>query len=111
MGFLALIYADLTKMPTTEAERNALFAAYESYTQSIKTDGSFVAGDPVVPMPDQVRTVRASGVTVGPEMPGPVALVGYYLLRHDTLEAACASAARIPAAAYGYIHVTPIMQM
>jgi hypothetical protein len=111
MKFLVLLYQDPATFPTDAAGQAKQIAAYETYTQSVLATNSLVGGNPLVPMPDHVRTIAAGSTKPGPPQPRAQALIGFYILEFPTLDAAVASARAIPAASAGSIEVVPFRDM
>jgi hypothetical protein len=97
----------------TEAESEANFSRYFAFTEKVRNDGVFEAGEPLHPT-ETATTVRVRGADVA-NVDGPFAetreqLGGYYILNCESLDQALAYAAEIPAAESGSIEVRPIMQ-
>jgi hypothetical protein len=111
MKFLVLLYQDPSTFPTDAAGQAAQIAAYETYTQSVLATNSLLAGNPLVPMPDQVRTIALGATKNGPPQARTQALIGFYILEFPSLDAAVASARAIPAASVGSIEVVPYLDM
>ena len=114
MQYLALIYTDETKEANaSEAERNAVFAAYMAFDQAVRDAGVYLGGNALKPT-DTATTVRVRGgdtLTVdGPFAETKEQLGGYYLLQCKDLDEALKWAAKIPSASIGSIEVRPIMQ-
>jgi len=110
MKHLVLLY-DNPSANMPPAKRQALLQAYGDFTESVRASGHFVSGDPVIPVPDQTRTVNAEGVRNGPAFAIPEALVGVYVLDCTSIDEAAKLAAKIPAAKTGNVQVVPIMEM
>ncbi len=66
MNYLVLLYENPANFPSDGATRDAQFKAYGDFTEAIRASGNFVSGTPLIPMPDQTRTVKSSGVATGP---------------------------------------------
>jgi hypothetical protein len=111
MNYLFLLYQNPATFPSDGAAREAQFKAYGDFTDAVKKSGHFVSGDPVIPMPDQTRTVKTSGVKTGPAHNIPEALVGLYVLDCKTIDEAAMIAGKIPAAKDGCVQVVPFMEM
>lgn len=109
--YLVLLYQNPALFPTDPAARQSQFAAYDAFTQDVRAKGQFVSGTPLVPMPDQIRTVKASGVTSGPSHARPEALVGMYVLQGKDIDEIATIAAKIPAAKSGSVEIVPFMEM
>ncbi len=111
MNYLVLIYQDPSTFPTDAAGRDQQIAAYETFTQGVRAANTLVAGNPLVPLPDQVRTIAGGTIKSGPPQTRPQALIGFYILDYPTLDAAVTSARAIPAASIGSVEVVPFMEM
>lgn len=111
MNYLVLLYQNPANFPTDPAKRDAEYAAYGTFTEAIRASGHFVSGTPLTPMPDQVRTVKASGVTNGPAHKLPESLVGMYVLECTSIDEAAMIAGKVPAAKSGSVEVIPFMDM
>jgi hypothetical protein len=113
MQYLCLIYDDETNWGTMpEDERNAVFAEYGTFTESIKESGNYVAGDALQPT-STATTVRVRNgetlVTDGPFAETKEQLGGYYLVEAKDVDEALKIAERIPSARYGSIEVRPVV--
>jgi hypothetical protein len=113
MQYMCLIYDDENiwdKLP--EDERNAVFAEYGTFTESIKGSGNYVAGDALQPT-STATTVRIRDgktlVTDGPFAETKEQLGGYYLVEAKDVDEALKIAERIPSARYGSIEVRPVV--
>jgi hypothetical protein len=111
MQYMCLIYDDeSTTLP--DDERNAVFAEYGSFTESIKDSGNYVAGDALQPT-STATTVRIRDgktmVTDGPFAETKEQLGGYYLVEAKDVDEALKIAERIPSARYGSIEVRPVV--
>jgi hypothetical protein len=113
MQYICLIYDDENiwdKLP--EDERNAVFAEYGTFTESIKGSGNYVAGDALQPT-STATTVRIRDgktlVTDGPFAETKEQLGGYYLVEAKDVDEALKVAERIPSARYGSIEVRPVV--
>jgi hypothetical protein len=112
MDYLLLIYSNEQYWETiSEAERGAILAEYQAFTDGIAKSGHFKAGEALQPT-SSASTVRVrDGKTVTTD--GPFAetreqLGGFYLVSAKDLDEALALAARIPSARVGSIEVRPI---
>ncbi len=113
MQFLCLIYEDeRLQASREEQENNKIFQQYMTFTEQVKTNGNFVAGDALLPT-DTATTVRVRNndtlLTDGPFAETKEQLGGYYLLECDSLDEAIKLAEKIPSAKFGSIEVRPIM--
>ena len=100
MQYMCLIYGDENGAATlSEDDRNAMFAAYGEFTESIKSSGHMVGGDALHPA-STATTVRVRDgetlVTDGPFAETKEQLGGYYLLDCEDLDEALEWAAKIP---------------
>ncbi len=115
MQYMLLIWENETLTAAkSEAEQQAVFAEYMTFTDDIRKRDVFRAGDPLMPSETATTVKVRNGRTLTTD--GPFAetreqLGGYYIVECDTLEEACGYAARIPGARDGAIEVRPIMQM
>ena len=113
MQYMCLIYDDEKTWDTLpEDERNAVFAEYGTFTESIKGSGNYVAGDALQPT-STATTVRIRNgktlVTDGPVAETKEQLGGYYLVEAKDVDEALKIAERIPSARYGSIEVRPVV--
>jgi hypothetical protein len=113
MQYMCLIYDDENTWDNLpEDERNAVFAEYGSFTESIKGSGNYVAGDALQPT-STATTVRIRDgetmVTDGPFAETKEQLGGYYLVEAKDVDEALKIAERIPSARYGSIEVRPVV--
>jgi hypothetical protein len=112
MQYALLIYTQEPDGPPSDAEVAEMMAAYNAYTQSIRGDGSFVAGEALQPSAT-ATTVRVrdgqSLTTDGPFAETKEVFGGYYVIEAPDLDAAIASAARIPGARHGSIEIRPLV--
>jgi hypothetical protein len=113
MQYMCLIYDDENTWDNLpEDERNAVFAEYGSFTESIKGSGNYVAGDALQPT-STATTVRIRDgktmVTDGPFAETKEQLGGYYLVEAKDVDEALKIAEQIPSARYGSIEVRPVV--
>ena len=113
MQYMCLIYGDENGAATlSEDDRNAMFAAYGEFTESIKSSGHMVGGDALHPA-STATTVRVRDgetlVTDGPFAETKEQLGGYYLVDAKDMDEALKIAERIPSARYGSIEVRPVV--
>jgi hypothetical protein len=108
---MVLLYQDPRSFPADDAGRQKLGEAFEAFTQSVKKAGQFIDGMPLVPMPDQVRTVSGGVAKQGPPESRAQSLIGYYILDYPSIDAAAKDAARIPCAASGSVELVPFMEV
>src|ERR1700687_2654645 len=112
MNYLLLIYADESaRGAPSEADAEAMFAAYRSFTEGISESRALRAGDALESVA-MATTVRVRGgdvvVTDGPFAETKEQLGGYYLVECADLDGAIEIAARIPGALSGSIEIRPI---
>jgi hypothetical protein len=98
----------------TEEQVNAVMGEYFAYSDAIRKEGIFVAGDALQGR-DAAHTVRMRNgeriVADGPFAETKEIVGGYYVVDCDTLDQALDAASRIPSARFGAIEVRPVMQM
>jgi hypothetical protein len=98
----------------SEEQVNALMGEYFAYSDAIRTEGIFVAGDALQGR-DTAYTVRMRDgeriVADGPFAETKEIVGGYYVVDCATLDQALDAAARIPSARFGTIEVRPVAQM
>ena len=113
MQYLLLIYGDESAQKNaTQADMNAMFAAYRDFTQSLITNGHMKAGDALQPTTTATTVRVRDGKTLrtdGPFAETKEQLGGYYLVEAKDLDEATKLAARIPGAKTGSIEVRPVM--
>jgi hypothetical protein len=115
MQYLLLIYADEAKMKSaTQADMEAMFTEYRTFTGEIKSSGHLRAGDALQPT-STATTVRVREGKVlktdGPYAETKEQLGGYYLVEAKDLDEAIKLAARIPGSRSGSIEVRPVRPM
>ena len=115
MDYVLLIAVDPSAYGgLTQSEQEAIFAEYFAYTESLRAKGIYVDGNPRSQGVETATTVQVrDGVratTDGPFAESKEVLVGYYVVRVDTLDEALDWAAKIPDARYGSIEVRPVME-
>lgn len=113
MDYVVLLYQDPATFNMTDAERNAEFAAYGTFTEKIRKNGTFVDGSPVDTAGS--RLVRVTGgkteIMTGQLPSRKEALVGYYKLKGKNADEVATLVAEIPAARKGFIEILPEMEM
>ncbi len=113
MQYICLIYsADGTGPQPNTPELGAYMKAYGDFTEKVRNEGKFIAGDALQP----VGAAKTVAVRSGKAelMDGPFAetkeqLGGYYLLDCADMDEALKYAAMIPTATHGRIEVRPLM--
>ena len=117
MQYLILIYDTETANPSPEPPDPAVWATvmgdYRAYTQMLRDQGAFLAGEALYPV-TTATTLRtdADGRTVttdGPFAETKEALGGFYLIEAPDLDAALAFAAQCPGVRHGSIEVRPVI--
>ena len=112
MQYGLLIYTQEPEGQPSDEDVAEMMAAYNAYTESIRSDGSFVAGEALQPAAT-ATTVRVRDgrvlTTDGPFAETKEVFGGYYVIEAPDLDAAIASAARIPGAHVGSIEVRPLV--
>lgn len=112
MQYMCLIYSDETTSPKPgTAEFGPYIKAYMDFTETIKNDGKFIAGDALQDVSTATTVSQRDGKVE--TMDGPFAetkeqLGGYYLLECTDLDEALKYAAMIPTASHGRIEVRPV---
>jgi hypothetical protein len=115
MQYLMLIYQNEKEAGAADAAaRNAMFAEYGAFTQSIVKNGNFKAGDALQPTTTATTVRVRNGKTMTTD--GPFAetreqLTGYYLVDAKNLDEAIGIAARVPSARFGSIEIRPVLAM
>lgn len=117
MQYILLIYsnegADAAAMEKlSEAERNASFGEWMSYTEELKKAGVYKAGDALQPTATATSVRLRNGeriTTDGPFAETKEQLGGYYLLDCENLDAALGWAAKCPGTKTGTVEVRPVM--
>ena len=112
MQYALLIYTEEPTAQPSDQEIAEVMEGYNAYTQSIRADGSFVAGEALQPS-STATTVRVRDgqtlTTDGPFAETKEVFGGYYVIEAPDLDAAIASAARIPGARSGSIEIRPLV--
>ena len=110
MKYMLLIYGDEAAMAQATPEQNQAAAdEYEAFTQSIRSSGNFLDGDPFMPT-TTATTVAASGASDGPAVTTSPQLIAYYKVEAASPEQAVEMAKRIPHAKYGAVEVRQVVQ-
>jgi hypothetical protein len=93
-----------------EEERNAVFGEYFAYTESLRKEGAFVAGEALQPT-TTAKSVRVRDgedlVTDGPFAETKEVFGGFYLIDVDSEEDALRWAAKVPSSRFGTVEVRP----
>jgi hypothetical protein len=113
MKYLCLIYENEKNwetMPQGDAE--AIMKEYFGFTENIRKNGKYVAGEALQPTPTattvRVRNGKVS-TTDGPFAETKEQLGGFYLIEANDLNDAIQVAAKIPSARLGAIEVRPVV--
>jgi hypothetical protein len=114
MQYMLLIYADPSVPPPSEAEGNALYQAYQAFTNDLRSSGAYVAGDPLAPT-TSATTVRVRdgklAVTDGPFAETKEWLGGFLIIEVSSLDDALEVARKCPGTKYGSVEIRPIVNM
>lgn len=115
MQYLLMLYANENGWSQmTPAEQEQGVAAYEAYTQALRTAGVLVDANRLQDSATATTVRVADGksqVLDGPYVDSKEQLGGYYLIDAPDLDAALAWAARCPGAGHGTIEVRPVWSM
>jgi hypothetical protein len=112
---MLLIYTDeSTDLNPGDEGFEEMMAGYSAFTEEVRSNGAFEAGDPLQPVATattvRVRDGKTSHID-GPFAETKEQLGGYYILNCEDLDQALAYAAKIPSASRGSIEVRPIMDL
>jgi len=111
MQYMLLIYGNDEEWDTrSDEEKQAIYAEYAAVSGS-----PGIAGGAELHPATTATTVRVNGdgetlTTDGPFAETKEALGGYFLFEADDLDAAIATASRIPAARTGAVEVRPVVE-
>ena len=113
MQFMCLIYSAPNSGPKPGTPEFGMFMkGYGDFTQTVKADGKFVAGDALqgsdTATTVSVREGKAETID-GPFAETKEQLGGYYLLDCTDMDEALKYAAMIPTSEFGRIEVRPVM--
>ena len=112
MKYMLLIYGD--EQALSETERKDCYAESTQLAHDIKSNGQYLAANPLHPtsMATSVRVRDGKRVvTDGPFAETREQLGGYYLIEAGDLDAAIGIAERIPPARFGTIEIRPVMEI
>jgi hypothetical protein len=114
MRYLCLIYDDEKKVGQMSKEEGDRFMGeYFKFTDDIKKNGSYLAGEALQPV-NTATTVRVRNgkisSTDGPFAETKEQLGGFYMVNARDLNEAIQIAAKIPSAKIGSIEVRPIVE-
>ena len=112
MQYLLMIYENEKVWESmAEAERNAMFGEYMTFSEELKASGHMLGGEPLQGT-HTATTVRVRdgkvATTDGPFAETREQLGGYYLIEAKDLDEVIAIAARVPSARHGSIEIRPI---
>jgi hypothetical protein len=114
MQYMLLIYADPSVPAPSEAEGDALYEAYQTFTKDLRSSGAYVVGDPLAPT-TSATTVRVRdgklAVTDGPFAETKEWLGGFLIIEASSLDAALEVATKCPGTKYGSVEIRPIVNM
>ena len=115
MDYVLLIAVDPSSYANlSQDEQQGIFGEYFAYTEELRAKGAYVEGNPLQGV-DTATTVQVrDGVrstTDGPYAEAKEVLVGYYVIKADSLDEALDWAAKIPDARFGSIEVRPVMEL
>jgi len=113
MKYVLLIYTDeKVEAAMSEAEQQAIYADYYTFTDDVRKRNLYVAGEALHPT-STATTVRVRDgktlTTDGPFAETREQLGGYYVLDCKDLDEAIETAAKIPGAKHGSIEIRPLM--
>ena len=113
MKYLCLIYENEKNWETMPpAESEAIMNQYFSFTEEIRKNGKYVAGEALQPTATattvRVRNGKVS-TTDGPFAETKEQLGGFYMIEASDLNDAIQVAAKIPSARLGSIEVRPVV--
>jgi hypothetical protein len=113
MKYLCLIYENEKSFETIPpAEGEAIMNEYFTFTEDIRKNGKYVAGEALQPTTTastvRVRNGKVS-TTDGPFAETKEQLGGFYLIEAKDLNDAIQVAAKIPSARFGSVEVRPVM--
>jgi len=115
MRYIFLIYEnEVIAAQRTEQEQMAVYERYFTFTELVRSEGVYEAGDPLEETATSTTVrIREGSIlnTDGPFAETKEQLGGYYILDCADLDQALAYAAKIPTAEHGSIEVRPIMQL
>ena len=114
MRYLCLIYDQESKWDTMpKEEADSFMGEYFSFTEDIRKNGQYLAGEALQPTPTattvRVRNGKVS-TTDGPFAETKEQLGGYYLINAKDLNEAIQVASRIPSARLGSIEIRPVVE-
>jgi hypothetical protein len=113
MEYMLLIYSDETdESDLTPEGREAALAPYIAFSKEVRERGMYVTGSEAQPS-SAARTVRVRGGNMfaadGPFALGKEQFGGFFILKCQDIDEACAIAAKLPGAARGAVEVRPLV--
>jgi hypothetical protein len=112
MKYMLLIYLD--ELALDEAEREACYVESTQLVQEIKSNGQYLAANPLYPTAAATSVRVRKGrrlVTDGPFAETREQLGGYFLIDAGDLDQAIGIAARIPMARKGTVEIRPVVEI
>lgn len=113
MQFMCLIYSAPNSGPKPGTPEIGMFMkGYSDFTQTVKADGKFVAGNALQGADTATAVSVCAGKTetiYGPFAESKEQLGGYYLLDCTDMDEALKYGAMIPTSEFGRIEVRPVM--
>jgi hypothetical protein len=113
MKYLCLIYENEKSFETmSPADGEAIMNEYFTFTEDIRKNGKYVAGEALQPTTTattvRVRNGKVS-TTDGPFVETKEQLGGFYMIEAKDLNDAIQVAAKIPGARFGAVEVRPVV--
>ena len=110
MKYMLLIYGDeAAQAAATPEQGQAVADEYEAFTQSIRSSGNYLDGDPFMPT-TTATTVSPEGSNGGPAVTTSPQLLAYYKVEAEGPEQAVELAKRIPHARFGAVEVRQVVK-
>lgn len=115
MKYALLIYSDPAARPADGSpEQAAEMQQWFSYSEELAAAGAMLSGEGLQDVSTATSVRVRDGHTVtsdGPFAETKEAMGGFYIIDVDDLDAAIASAAKIPNVGYGTVEVRPLMEI
>ena len=112
MKYMMLIYGD--ELGLSETEREACYVESTQLAQQLKSNGQFLATNPLQPTAAATSVRVREGkrlVTDGPFAETREQLGGYFLVDAKDLDEVIGIAARIPMARKGTVEIRPVIEI
>ena len=112
MQYLVLIYSEEGAGPPDPERIGGVMVEYNAYTQMLRDNGHYVAGEALQPTSTATTVRIRDGQTIttdGPFAETKEALGGFYLIKAQDLDEALRLGAACPGAKWGSIEVRPIV--